>query len=214
MVLTALGPAGQTALSFFLTTILPVWLIGLVTGLLFPRQPVLSDVRAFLATSVLGAGAVGTRSTVLSQVMMFVNAFTFVQSMWFRWTPPGTFHRLCASVLGTVGLTGKAELETDDDPQLQAPQPGAAVWHVDESDLKFFRNRVESTSVPNAGAWEVMLEKVQLCHSTHAPRCFVRYSIYCLLASLIVRYNRADGAVTVPDERCAGGTRHSAIQEL
>ena len=87
--LNMLGPDLAALLSsgparFFVTTILPVWVFGLFTGLLFPRQEALSSVGAFVASAVASAVSMGTRSTLLSQIMMFVNGAMFIQSLWYR----------------------------------------------------------------------------------------------------------------------------------
>jgi fluoride ion exporter CrcB/FEX len=153
--------ASSNALGFFVTTILPVWLIGLVTGLLVPRHaPVLSDVRAFLGSGFVGAVSMGTNSTTLSQFMMFVNGAMFVQSLWYGWTEPGTFHSLCGRVGQLFGVTEAKRKEEELIPVVQRAGSVTKAWYIDEGDLKFFRSRVEQEGgVLNAGPFETMIEK-------------------------------------------------------
>lgn len=149
---------GREEIKFLLTTILPVWISGLVIGLLVPRHaPVLSDVRAWLGTGILGWVSLGAKSTTLSQIMMFVNGAMFIQSLWYRWTEPGTFHGLCARVFGSkAAAPGKDGSSVAAD---QRAEDDGKAWHIDEHDLEFFRSRVERGEVQNAGPWETMLEK-------------------------------------------------------
>jgi hypothetical protein len=149
----------SNALGFFIFSILPAWLFGLLTGLLAPRQPVLSDARAFVSTAAIGAVSLGTRSTLLSQMLMFFNGVIFVQTLWYRWTDPGTFHRLCAIAARAVGVPLGTETDVDDRASVQLDKRRTSSWYVDENDLKFFRARAETSTAPNAGAWETLVDK-------------------------------------------------------
>lgn len=147
----------SNSIAFFLTTILPVWLVGLVTGLLAPRQAVLSDVRAFATTAAVGALSFGVRSTLLSQIVTFINGVMFIQSLWYRWTNPGTFHRLCASAARAIGVPLGKDKGTSDGNAYQPSKP--AEWYVTEDDLETFLRRTGTDPVANAGAWESIVDK-------------------------------------------------------
>lgn len=150
------------ALGFVVTTLLPVWLFGLVTGLMFPRQAVLSDVRAWLCSAAASAVSLGARSTLLSQAMMFINGALFVQSLWFRFTEPGTFTALVARVAGALGLALPANAPSKGEAAARdVPDAGEEVstWYISRKDLDFFVERTSGRGDVAAGPWETIVEK-------------------------------------------------------
>ena len=165
-------------LQFCLTTLLPVWLFGLATGLLCPRAA--SVQQSLLGAVLSGAGtvSVGGKSPLLSQVMIFINGLMLLHCIWYRFTPPGTAHDLVRAFAQRVpGLNrlvepvyvGKSGQQADhgedgtvhdrQHEQRNDSSGGSASWPVDESDLAFFKSRVEQDSVPLAASWETMIQK-------------------------------------------------------
>jgi hypothetical protein len=152
--------ADANVVAFFLTTLLPLWIFGLMTGLICPRQPVLSDVRAWLGTAAAGAVSLGARSTLFSQAMMFVNGAMFVQLLWYRFTEPGTFRGLCARIAALFGVTSSPRAAASNDGEADVGQEGdVKTWYITKDDLDFFVNRIESDSHFSARPWETIVDK-------------------------------------------------------
>lgn len=66
-----------------------IWIVGLCIGMIFPRQPVLSNLRGFVFSALGLAVGLGAHSPVLSRFAMLINGAIFIQSLWYKWTDPG-----------------------------------------------------------------------------------------------------------------------------
>jgi hypothetical protein len=132
----------------------PVWLLGVFVGMLLPRQTVFTD-GFTLALSSLGAVGTSAVSSMLSQAMMCVHGAMFIQSLWYKWTSPGTFHALCSRVFPSidwpVGRKGDAAVGEDAAP---AEIDQEANFFITEDDLRFFVDRCEKDSTPDADKWD------------------------------------------------------------
>lgn len=208
------------ALGFVVTTLLPVWLFGLVTGLMFPRQPVLSDLRAWLCSAAASAVSLGARSTLLSQAMMFINGALFVQSLWYRFTEPGTFTALVARAAAALGLPAPASSGKGDSDAREAPAVAAddeaSAWYITRKDLDFFLQRTSDRSDAAVGPWETIVEKdipgVVKYHSKRRTCKDIRKTEYLstsLTADTSPHEVRCRSAVAGLTYRTRSRTRHS-----
>jgi hypothetical protein len=188
------------AFVFFLTTLFPVWIFGLVTGLLCPRQPVLSDIRAWIGTAAAGAVSLGARSTLLSQAMMFVNGAMFVQSLWYRFTEPGTFRGLCARLAAWFGVTLSPRAGTSTDDEANVGEEGdVKTWYITTDDLDVFVDRTSNDSHLSAGSWETIVDKaIQGVVKYHSKRRTLKSTGKTEYLSTSITANSSPHEVLVP----------------
>jgi hypothetical protein len=74
----------------------------------------------------------------------------------------GTFHRFCASAFSSLtGVNNEAEASmASQDKAADAAADCEKTWYISESDLEFFRARVERKDAPvRADAWEPLMTK-------------------------------------------------------
>lgn len=153
---------GRSGLSFVLE-ISPLWLFGLLIGFLSPKQPLLSDVKSFVASCLGVALGLSAQSNVVLKAMMCLHGMVFIQTLWLRNTDPGTFHRylesVLASIAGTADDTGKSGRIKDHVAE-PAKEEDENEWLITDADLDFFRARVERNDAPiRAEPWQMMVNK-------------------------------------------------------
>lgn len=144
---------------------LPVALLGLVVGILLPRDRILvAWPDAYRAARDSGTLA------LLGRGFMLVNVAMLAQQVWYRCTSPGTFRRLCHSIYATAGgkawqvgppatataLQGDAAVK---EAALADAEEDSSEWPVGKQDLQMFQARALQGENEEEGRWEKFVDK-------------------------------------------------------
>ncbi|KAG2450137.1 hypothetical protein HYH02_000240 [Chlamydomonas schloesseri] len=143
-----------------LAAILPVWLLGALTGYLIPR-PAPGKAPAATSWALFLSGAGFRRWAILYHLCIIVRDF------WRTYCAPGTFRAFVRAILSwasgkgfnfefpAVAGDGSAVAEVGTKSTRDADN-----WYVTQKDLAFFQYHMEQGGVSEgASPWEVMMEK-------------------------------------------------------
>lgn len=142
-----------------LAAILPVWLLGALTGYLLPRP-------SSKSSSSSASWALVVNSSNLRWCAALWHLGLVVRDVWKQYTAPGTFRAFCRAVIGWARGKGFVfhvpTIQAEAIPDLGSTQStrDADNWYVTQKDLAFFRYHMEQNGeASGASAWELMMDK-------------------------------------------------------